>query len=296
MLRGAFHFEVAPNGDLENTALNVEMLRSLFLHPALIDGDDLGPGNRGDFDHGAWHVACHIAGAGGVRRHANGSLMWLEISHRRTTDAYCATVTLRREKAIETLAIDSAEGREALAGSKLVGFVEGTSLGRTSARGVLDPPNRFNLWRRQDFDQPVGSVGDGGKVWEHWCTLRDIRPSHWIGTSMLTAFVSLAAALGDRFIPTVARGRREYGHPRQVAAFVYAGLTAESSALWDTKPIAIPTAAIPVLQESDPLRTLEAIEPFPWTEPLPQYFMFERKIAGWSTAGQVATDLKGFTP
>ena len=113
---------------------------------------------------------------------------------------------------------------------------------------------------------------------------------------MLAAFVSLAAALGDRFIPTVARGRREYGHPRQVAAFVYAGLTAESSALWDTKPTAIPTAAVPVLQESDPRRTLEAIEPFPWTEPLPRYFMFERKIAGWSTAGQVATDLKGFTP
>ena len=255
MLRGAFHFEVAPNGDLENTALNVEILRSLFLHPALIDGDDLGPGNRGDFDHGAWHVACHIAGAGGVCRHANGSLMWLEISHRRTTDEYCATVTLRHGKATETLCVDTAEGREVLAGSSLVGFVEGTSLGRTSARGVLDPPDRFNLWRRQDFDQPVGSASDGGKVWEHWCTLRDIRPSHSIGTSMLAAFVSLAAALGDRFIPTVARGRREYGHPRQVAAFVYAGLTAESSALWDTKPTAIPTAAVPVLQESDPRRS-----------------------------------------
>src|SRR5262252_2613856 len=100
MLRGAFHFEVTPDGDLENSALNVEILRSLFLHPALIDGDDLGPGNRGDFDH--------IAGAGGVRQHANGNLMWLEISHRRTTDDYCATVTLRREKAIETLCIDTA--------------------------------------------------------------------------------------------------------------------------------------------------------------------------------------------
>src|SRR5262249_10802364 len=189
MLRGAFHFEVTPDGDLENSALNVEILRNLFLHPVLIDGDDLGPGNRGDFDHGAWHVACHIAGAGGVRRHANGNLMWLEISHRRMADEYCATVTLRREKAIETLGVDTAEGREALAGSSLVGFVEGTSLGRTSARGVLDPPDRFNLWRRQDFDQPIGSEGDGGKVWEHWCTLRDIRPSHSIGTSMLTALV-----------------------------------------------------------------------------------------------------------
>src|SRR5262249_49720381 len=137
MLRGAFHFEVTPDGDLENSASNVEILRSLFLHPALIDGDDLGPGNRGDFDHGAWHVACHIAGAGGVRRHASGGLMWLEISHTQTFDGYWATVTLRRGKAIETIGIDTAEGREALAGSSLVGFVEGTSLGRTSARGVL---------------------------------------------------------------------------------------------------------------------------------------------------------------
>jgi len=49
-------------------------------------------------------------------------------------------------------------------------------------------------------------------------------------------------------------------------------------------------------QESDPRRTLEAIEPFPWAGPQPRYFMFERKIAGWSTAEQVAADLKGFTP
>jgi hypothetical protein len=296
MLRGAFHFEVTADGDLENSALNVEILRNLFLHPALIDGDDLGPGNRGDFDRGAWHVACHIAGAGGVRKHANGSLMWLEISHRRTTDDYWATVTLRRGGAVETLGIDTAEGRAALAGSSLAGFVEGTSLGRTSARGVLDPPDRFNLWLRQDFDQPVGSTGDGGKVWEHWCTLRDIRPSHAIGTSMLGAFIALASALGDRFIPTVARGRREYGHPKQLAAAVYAGLTDQSSAVWDTKPVAIPAAAVPALQESDPRRTLEAIEPFTWGEPLPRYFMFERKIAGWSTARDVAADLKGFTP
>lgn len=295
-MRGALCFEINDAGDLENSAMNVENLRSLFLHPSLIDGEDLGPGNRGDFDRGAWHVACHIAGAGGVRRHRDGTLMWLEISHRPATDDYWATVTVRRGTTFETLGIDTADGRTALAGSSLVGFVEGTSLGRVSARGVLDPPDRFNGWRRQDFDQPVGSEEDGGKVWEHWCTLRDIRASHRIGTSMLTAFISLAAALGDRFIPTVARGRREYGHPKQVAASVHAGLTANASALWDTKPLAIPAAAAPALQESDPRRTLGAVESFPWKEPLPQYFMFERKIAGWSTATQVATDLKGFKP
>ena len=297
MPRGAFQFEITPDGDLLNSAANVEILRNLFLHPSLVFGDDLGPGNRGDFDRGAWHVACHIAGAGGVRRHRDGRLMWLEISHRSRTDDYAATVTVRGHAGVETLGVDTADGRAVLAGSTLAGFVEGTSVGRISARDVIDPPDRFNTWRRQDFDQSVGSAEDGGKVWEHWCTLRDIRASHRIGTSMLSAFVSLAAALGDRFIPTVARGRRDYGHPVQVAAAVHAGLTGKPSALWETTPIAIPATAVAALQESEPRRSLEAIESFPWAAaPEQRYFMFERKIAGWSTAKQVAADLESFKP
>jgi hypothetical protein len=294
MPRGAFRFETTATGDLANSAANVETLRSLFLDRFLVAGDDIGPGDRGDFDRGAWHVACHIAGAGGVRRHRGGGLMWLEISHRGTPDEYFATVTTRRDGRIRTVGIDTADGRDLLKDSALVGFVEGTSLGRVSARGVLDAPDRFNSWRRQDFDHPPGSPDDGGKVWEHWCTLRDIRASDRIGTSMLSALIALASALGDRFFATVTRGRREYGHPVQLAAMVYAGLVDKASALWDTGPAPIPAGAGVALEEADPAVALAAIEQLAWSDP--QYYMFSRKISGWSAATQVAADLEGFTP
>src|SRR5262249_57349134 len=89
-----------------------------------------------------------------------------------------------------------AEGRALTEGSPLLGFVEGSSIGRTSSRHVFDGPDRFNLWRRQDFDQPVTSPLEGGKVWEHWCTLRDLRASNRIGLSAVTAYVSLVPAPG----------------------------------------------------------------------------------------------------
>jgi hypothetical protein len=149
----------------------------------------------------------------------------------------------------------------------------------------------FNLWRRQDFDQPVGSDADGGRVWEHWCTLRDIRPAHVIGTSVLTAFVALVAALGDSFIPTVARGRREYGHPMQLKAMVASGLVARKSALWPGTPTAIPANCEAALKEADPATSLKAVTALDWSKP-PLYYMFARKITGWSKSADVEKDLK----
>jgi hypothetical protein len=295
MGRGAFDFKVTPAGDLLNHSLNVATLRRLWLDQYLVSGEDLGPGDRGDFDRGAWHVACHLAGAGGVRRSPDGSTLWLEISHRGERDEYYASVTCRAAGRIETVPIESAEGRRLLRNSTLLGFVEGNSTGRVSARGTSDPPDRFNGWRRQDFDQPVDEIQDGGKVWEHWCTLRDIRETHAIGTSMLGAYVALSAALGDRFIPTIARGRRDYGHPLQLAASVYAGLTSRESAVWDTTPVAIPAEAALLLLESDPARALEAIERLDWGGE-PRYYMYARKIGDWSVASQVAGDLDAFEP
>jgi hypothetical protein len=173
----------------------------------------------------------------------------------------------------------------------LLGFVEGTSLGRTSARFRTDPPNLFNLWRRQDFDQPTGSTNDGGRVWEHWCTLRDIRPTHVIGTSVLTAYVSLVSALGDLFVPTVARGRRDYGHPLQLCAMVHAGLIGEKSATWAGMPSAIPAAQEAQFERAEPATSLAAASTLDWGGP-PRYFMFARKIASWNTAADVARDLQ----
>jgi hypothetical protein len=291
--RGTFRFELAAEDQLLDSATNVEILRQLWLDRALIDGSGLGPGNPGDFDFGAWHSACHLLGAGGVRQATDDRLLWLEISWEPTRDDYFAGVTAKTAAGVQTVPIASAEGRELLEDSKLLGFVEGTSVGRVSARRVWDPPNLFNLWRRQDFDLPSGRKGNGGKVWEHWCTLRDIRPSSRIGNSVLTAYVSLASALGDRFAATVIRGRREYGHPEQLCAMVAAGFVAAAAALWDVTPLAIPQVAERWLLEASPAKALEAAESMDWTSP-PRYYMFSRKLKAWSKAGEVEKDLKKF--
>ena len=290
MYRGNYEFDVDENGNLKNLAYNLELLRKLWLDRANIDGDDIGPGDPGDFDNGAWHVACHLLGGGGVRKLANGKLAWLQVSHNGATDRYFASATVHEDKTTRVVPLDSAEGRALLRDSKVLGFVEGTSVGRVSARNVSDPPSLFNLWRRQDFDQPPGTTQDRGRVWEHWCTLRDIRPAHAIGTSVLTAFVSLVASLGDLFIPCVARGRREYGHPVQLRAMVRAGLVGRASATWEGKPAAIPKEAELLLLEADEAAALKAVEQFKWSSP-PQYYMFSRKISGWSKGEEVRTDI-----
>jgi hypothetical protein len=295
MPRGSLKFEITPAGDLQNSATNVRLLSQLWADRSLIRGDDLGPGDPGDFDHGAWHISCHLLGAGGVRRAADGRLLWLEIAHARQRDEYFASVTLRESAGTKTVAIDSAEGRGLLDRSTLLGFVEGTSTGRTSARNVFDAPDRFNLWRRQDFDQPVASPLEGGKVWEHWCTLRDLRPSNRVGLSALTAYVSVAATLGDRFCAAVARGRRDYGHPQQLCALVHAGFVGKDAATWDVTPTAIPAALETLLVEAEPALSLDAVEQLDWGKS-PKYFMFGRKVKSWSSAKQVKADLKQFDP
>lgn len=88
MPRGAFGFDVTDTGDLIDSTQNVEALRNLWLSRKLVQGSSLGPGDPGDFDNGAWHVGCHLAGAGGVKRSKNGALLWLEISHNTTRDEY----------------------------------------------------------------------------------------------------------------------------------------------------------------------------------------------------------------
>ncbi len=291
MKRGTFGFEVSNQGVVLDIAANVETLRRLWLDRTLIQGDDLGPGDAGDFDNGAWHVACHLVAAGGVMRAADGRLLWLELSHEPRVDEYVATVTGADRSGARTERLDSPEGRALLQGATLLGYVEGNSVGRASARGVNDPPTLFNLWRRQDFDQPPGTDADGGKVWEHWCTLRDIRPSARIGASVLRAYLSLVAALGDRFVPTVARGRRDYGHPQQLRAMVIAGLVGKESALWDTTPVAVPAAAERLLLEAEPAKALQAVGPLAWDNP-PRYYMFSRRIGRWSPVAAVREDLK----
>src|ERR1700738_5059940 len=122
-LRGTFFFQTTGDGILD-TAGNVEALRRLWLGRTLINGGDLGPGDEGDFDNGAWHVSCHVAGASGVRRARDGRLLWLEISHNAARDENFASVTAEK-----TLRLDSSDAKALLEGSTLLGFVEGNSTG-----------------------------------------------------------------------------------------------------------------------------------------------------------------------
>jgi hypothetical protein len=294
-VRGSLQFLTGDGNALLNHAINVNLLRSLWLNRKLVNGDDIGPGDPGDFDNGAWHSSCHMIGAGGVRRAADGRLIWLEVSHDRARDDYFASATLRESAGFQTVPLDSADGRTLLEGSTILGFVEGNSAGRTSARGVYDPPDRFNLWRRQDFDQPITSPLEGGKVWEHWCTTRDLRPAHRLGTSVLTAYVSLVAALGDLFPVAVARGRRDYGHPVQLCGLVHAGFVAEASAVWESEPLPLPAFAERLMLEAEPAKSLIAVEQLDWSKP-PRYHMFARKIKSWSSAKDVKADLKKYKP
>ncbi len=281
MKRGKSQFEVDDVGNLINCAANVQALRRLWLNRDYVSGEQLGPGDPGDFDYGAWHVACHLVAGAGVMRAADERPMWLGVSHDPRVDEYYASVSIRTGDRVQTLRVESADGRSLLQGAKLLGFVEGTSRGRISARGANDRPTDFNLWRRQDFDQPLESQLDGGRVWEHWCTLRDIRPTARVGSSVISAYVALVAVLGDRFAPTVARGRNDYGHPIQLAALVHAGFTAESSALWDTTPLVVPSAAERLLLESEPGKSLETVHAMKW-DAAPCYYMFSRAIGKWT--------------
>lgn len=293
MKRGSFQFDVTGEGSIVNNDGNVEALRRLWLDRTLIYGDDLGPGDPGDFDNGAWHVACHLVAAGGVRRASDGRFLWLELSHDPGQDEYFASVTTDTGGQFGTVRLDSPEGKSLLQGSTLLGFVEGSSVGRISARGVQDPPDRFNGWTRAQFDRPAGSSDEGGKVWEHWCTVRDIRPAHRIGSSVIKEYVALVAALGDRFLPTVTRGRRSYGHPKQLCAFVRAGLTSEESATWETKPFAVPPDAERLLLKAQPADEMAAVSLLSWAD-LPRYYMFPRRIASFSSAEAVKQDLLAF--
>lgn len=292
MARGTFGFDVSPSDELLNTPGNVEALRRLWLDRTLVQGRDIGPGNYGDFDNGAWHSSCHLLGGGGVRRGANGSLLWLEISHEPADDSYFASVTVRAGTA-QTVRLDTPAGRALVDQSQLLGFVEGNSTGRISARGVRDPSDRFNRWKRQDFDKPVDSDSDGGKVWEHWCTTRDIRPGNRYGTTVLEAYVALTVALTDLFTAVVARGRRVYGHPVQLAAMVKAGYVAEASAVADITPRKMSPDVEALFNEAEPASSLDAASKLEWGSE-PRYYMFARRIGSWSKAADVENDLRSF--
>jgi hypothetical protein len=218
--------------------------------------------------------------AGCARRSDGGERLWLEISHIPSRDLYAATLTARISGEIRTIPIDSIDATEALRDSTLLGFVEGTSEGHISARGVNDPRGRFG-WSRQDYDQEPGSTSQGGRVWEHWCTSRDLSDSEF-SKDLFKAYVQLCHAAGDLFAPTVARGRTDYGHPAQLREMVRAGFTSEASATYPIRPTPLPRAAELLMHEATPQSAFEAIDTLPWADRSVTYYMYPRKIGSWA--------------
>lgn len=287
--QGSYDFEIDGNGAVVDSAANLEKLRNLFRDDAIIDGN-WGPGNYGDFDNGSWHILCHLAGGSGVLNTRSGRA-WCGITHVPANDTYRATITYRRNGSATTVPLGESEGAALASGAQCLGFIEGSSVGHIAARGVNDGPNAFNGWPRQSFDKDVSSDEDGGTVWEHWSTTRDIRPSSAIGTSVLKAYLTLVSRLTGRFVAAVARGRREHGHPRQLVALVKAGLLTPDEATWDATPDAIPRGAQDLLYEARPADALAATESLPFGPGGQRYFMFQRRIRRWSKTGDVRRDL-----
>lgn len=287
--RGSYGFDVAGSGRLVNSVENLNKLRDLFRNSTIINVH-WGPGDEGDFDHGSWHILCHLAGGSGVLNTTFGRA-WCGITHLPTNDSYQATITFRSNGISKTVPLNSKEGTEMVDAAECLGFIEGTSLGHIAARGVIDDGKAFNGWKRQSFDQDPSSEKDGGTVWEHWVTTRDVRATSMIGTSVLAAYLALVSCLGGRFVTAVARGRRQHQHPEQLVALVNSGFVTTEEATWDLFPDPIPIDAQDLLYEARPEDAVAAAELLPFTSQQQHYFMFERRIQQWSKADDVKKDL-----
>ena len=287
LIRGTYEFEISNLGKVVNSLANLEKLRNLFLDKDIIN-NAVGPGEPGDFVNGAWHILCHLAAGCAVMRRPFGEMMWVEISHVPAVDIYTATVTVEcPSEDVTTFPLGSVEGRALLGDANLLGFVEGSSLGHISARSVKDSPDKFNNNQRQEYDQDVESPKDGGRVWEHWCTVRDIRPGNAIGTSVLEAYLNMVAVCGGRFVAVVARGRTDYDHPTQLAAMVRAGFISHDQALVDVTPTSIPMEVEPLIYTASPRECVMAAKRLAWPASVFGYYMFARRIDKWNPIDRV---------
>ncbi len=287
--RGTYNFEIDNNGMLFDSIANLEKMRQLFRDGEIIHGN-WGPGNDGDFDNGSWHILCHLAGGSAVMNTGSGCA-WCGITHLSSDDTYQASLVYRRNGAVTIVPFGGTEGSDFVRGAQVLGFVEGSSIGHIAARGVNDPPEAFNKWPRQMFDMDPTSELDGGIVWEHWCTTRDIRSSSKIGSSVLKAYLTLVSCLGGRYVAAVARGRREHDHPAQLIALVKSGLINFDDATWNISPEPIPRNAEDLLYEARPADALGAAELLPFVTGTQKYFMFQRRIDRWSRTDDVLRDL-----
>lgn len=278
-----YDFQRDGAGRLVENDHNLMQLRHLLCDWDIIGGDG-GEGTARD-DGGTWHGACHLLAAGIIAEHADKGMAWFEIAWDKRSSSYLPVAVLRRGNSIEVHNVIGQAAEWAKA-TRTLAYVEGNSCGEISNKCATDPGNSDHVDRRQDYHRfPLDFTGEGGKVWEHWCTTRNIREDTAPGVQAIRAYLTLLCIGGTAFAAMVLRGRPFYGHPAQLAACLRAGLVTEGDASWSGAPEPIPADAQLLFHYSDPVLSHAACTRLPLSREVePQYFMFQRGINLWQPA------------
>jgi hypothetical protein len=275
----SYRFQRDPRGRLLETEDNLEEMRNLFLDWDVIGGDG-GEGTKAG-DGGAWHGVCHLVAAGVLGVQKNAGLAWFEVGWDQKLGRYGALVVRQDGSGVQIENI-TGQGKAWADKVRIVAYVEGNSCGAISNKDAVDPGNSDEHDRRQDYNRfPLDFESEGGKVWEHWCTTRDIRSSGGTGEQVLRAYLTLLAVGGTEFVATVLRGRPYCGHPAQLKACIESGLVTAENASWSGTPEPIPMSAQVLFQYSDPLLSFSACRRLLLADSGRQYFMFQRCIHLW---------------
>src|SRR4030067_2310560 len=136
--RGSYGFEVRSDGRLADNDFNLGLLRKLFRDGAIVQ-NKFGPGNPGDFNHGSWHILCHLAGGSAVIELA-GRKAWIGITHKGFPDVYEAAIVFRGSGSICVRGLKTEAGKAAAAKSEALGLIQGTSPRPRSPRQHPDSP------------------------------------------------------------------------------------------------------------------------------------------------------------
>lgn len=274
-----YNFQRDAQGRLLETGKNLQEMQKLFLDWDIIEGDG-GEGTKPG-DGGAWHGVCHLVAAGAVGLQKSGDLVWFEVGWNQDKSQY-RTLAVRQDD--QSFHIEDITGCGASWADRvrIVAYVEGNSCGAISHKEAKDRGNSDRDDRRQDYNRyPLDFESNGGKVWEHWCTTRDIKSVKGLGCQVLRAYLTLLAVAGAELAATALRGRPYCGHPKQLKACVKAGLATERDASWLGLPEPMPVNAQILFQYSDPLTSLAACQRLPTAKGKKKYFMFQRCIHLW---------------
>lgn len=264
------------DGKLIENEHNLHEIIRLLLDWGIINHNG-GEGTRAG-DGGSWHGICHIVAAGVVGQLANGQPAWLEIGWHPIKKRYCPIIVFEDNNEIRVQDIDG-KAKEWASRITVRAYVEGNSRGRISNRQAIDPGVPEKNDRRQDYDRfPLDFENEGGKVWEHWCTTRDIKKKDGSGAQVLRAYLALLSVVGTEFAAVILRGRLNYGHPDQLRGCIEAGLITKKDANWLGWPKPIPMDSQILFYYSEPLLSFAACKRLLLKHDQVQYFMFERSI------------------